>query len=76
MQKSGQARHDKAVCETWRYIYPYFAADTGGIRLEKTLQFIQVTQQIFCPFVVNHSVLSKLYPPGGAVEQADAQLMF
>ncbi|QUJ01546.1 hypothetical protein KCP75_19160 [Salmonella enterica subsp. enterica] len=29
MQKSGQARHDKAVCETWRYIR-YFAADTGG----------------------------------------------
>ncbi len=52
MQKSGQARHDEAVCETWRDIYPYFAADTGGIRLEKTLQFIQVTQQIFCPFVV------------------------
>ncbi|ESG45928.1 hypothetical protein SEEM1923_15624 [Salmonella enterica subsp. enterica serovar Miami str. 1923] len=44
----------------------------AGSRLEKTLQFIQVTQQIFCPFVVNHSVLSKLYPPGGAVEQADA----
>ncbi|MEA7187993.1 hypothetical protein ONJ45_27430, partial [Salmonella enterica subsp. enterica serovar Virginia] len=43
------AGHDKAVCETWRYIYPYFAADTGGIRLEKTFQFIQVTQQIFCP---------------------------
>ncbi|QUI97820.1 hypothetical protein KCP76_08365 [Salmonella enterica subsp. enterica serovar Weltevreden] len=34
--KSGQARHDKAVCETWRYIsYPYFAADTGGIRLKR-----------------------------------------
>ncbi len=44
--------------------------------MEQPIQLIQITQQIFRAFVIDHAVLRELNAAGGAVQQLRAQMIF
>ena len=44
--------------------------------LKQTVQFVEITQHIFCPLIIGHAFWREFDPPRGALEKLGAKLMF
>ena len=69
-------RDHQFFSKTDRHIHPQPAADARRIVLEHAVQFIEVAQQILCPFIVDHPILGELNPAGSAVQEPHAKMAF